>query len=199
MFTGLVETKTRVLTWETSEDGKVTLSLAKPEAWDSLETGESIAVNGCCLTLLDARAESLSFNLLQETIRVTGFREIKEGDSVNLERSLLPTSRMGGHFVSGHIDTTGTVLSVEPRGADTLMTFSHETKWTPYLLPKGSIAVDGVSLTVFEVGAGTFSVWLIPHTLAVTRLGDLRPGQAVNLEFDLLAKYVERLLDARSS
>ena len=137
-------------------------------------------------------------NLLGETVRRTSIRSYGPGMQVNLERSLTPTTRMGGHFVTGHIDGTGEILDLEPRGKDTYLRVRPPAQFMDYLVFKGSIAVDGVSLTVAEVGGDWFSAWLIPHTLEVTNLGQHRAGEVLNLEFDMLAKYVKELLDKQS-
>lgn len=198
MFTGLVETKARILEWSRGHSTETRiLKLEKPVDWTDLSTGESIAVNGCCLTLLDAEEDFLSFNLLEESIKVTSFRQISEGEFANLERSLTATDKMGGHFVSGHIDIVGTVEKLVSKDGDVIMTISHPEEFSKYIVPKGSIAINGVSLTVFEPTDGGFSVWLIPHTLEITNLGDMEKGSEVNLEFDLLAKYVEKLVNDR--
>jgi riboflavin synthase len=156
-----------------------------------------VAVNGCCLTVTRFDAGHLWFELLEETRRLTSFNELKPGSLVNLERSLKPESRLGGHFVSGHIDALGRVEVFEPRGKDHYLRVAAPGGFGRYLVSKGSIAVDGISLTVAEVAGDSFAVWLIPHTLAMTNLREKRAGSGVNLEFDLLAKYVEKLVAGR--
>jgi riboflavin synthase len=137
--------------------------------------------------------------VLEETRRLTSFNELKPGSAVNLERSLKPESRLGGHFVSGHIDALGRVEVFEARGNDHYLRVAAPTGYGRYLVPKGSIAIDGISLTVAEVEGDSFAVWLIPHTLAMTNLREKQTGSGVNLEFDLLAKYVEKLTTGRSA
>ncbi|MDD3180645.1 MAG: riboflavin synthase [Opitutaceae bacterium] len=192
MFTGIVE-----------ETGKVITFTARAEAWRlqiaaSLVTtgtaiGDSIAVNGCCLTVVDRDAGSLSFDVLEETRRLTNFRELQPGAVVNLERSLRPDGRMGGHFVTGHIDALGTIEVLEQRGKDYYLRVRVPQGYGRYLAYKGSVAIDGISLTVAEEQGDTLAVWLIPHTMTVTNLREKRTGDGVNLEFDLLAKYIEKL------
>ncbi|MEJ1973188.1 MAG: riboflavin synthase [Lacunisphaera sp.] len=159
--------------------------------------GDSIAVNGCCLTVTRFDAGHLWFDLLAETVRLTNFSELNPGAAVNLERSLKPESRLGGHFVSGHVDGLGRIEVFEVRGKDHYLRVAVPPGAGRYLVPKGSIAIDGISLTVAEVAGDSFSVWLIPHTLAVTNLREKQAGGRVNLEFDLLAKYVEKLMASR--
>lgn len=159
--------------------------------------GDSIAVNGCCLTAVAAEGERITFDVLEETRRLTNLSALRAGSGVNLERSLRFDGKVGGHFVSGHIDGLGRIETMEARGADTYLQVTAPEGFGRYVVYKGSIAVDGVSLTVAEAEGDRFAVWLIPHTLAETNLGERAPGDAVNLEFDLLAKYVEKLLHAR--
>lgn len=194
MFTGLVEERGEVVRLVEHAAGvrfDVRASFARPGA---VALGDSIAVNGCCLTVTAIRDGALEFDLLAETRRVTNLNALQPGAVVNLERSLRFDGRVGGHFVSGHIDTTGEVAVLESRGTDVYLRVRVAPEFLRYLVDKGSIAVDGISLTVAEVHADGFAVWLIPHTLSVTTLGVRRAGDRVNLEFDLLAKYVERLL-----
>lgn len=194
MFTGIVEERGEVIRLAEHASGarfEVWANLAVPEG---VAIGDSIAVNGCCLTVTALRDHAMEFDLLAETRRVTNLSTLRPGAVVNLERSLRYDGRVGGHFVSGHIDTTGEVVVLEPRGSDVYLRVAVPPEFLRYLVAKGSIAVDGISLTVAEVHADGFAVWLIPHTLAVTTLGVRRAGDRVNLEFDLLAKYVERLV-----
>ncbi|MBC2602112.1 riboflavin synthase [Puniceicoccus vermicola] len=196
MFTGLVEAAGKVLRFEEDSSG-FQLDVEMPEAISGYALGDSIAVNGCCLTVARQGEGYASFDLLAETVRRTSFAGLTAGRWVNLERSLLPTTRMGGHFVSGHIDESGVIEVFEPRGADYYLQVSCSQEGMAYMVEKGSIAVDGISLTVAEVHESGFAVWLIPHTLAETNLKDRSAGERVNLEFDLLAKHVERMLSAR--
>ncbi|MGE9291268.1 MAG: riboflavin synthase [Puniceicoccales bacterium] len=196
MFTGLVEAAGKVLRFDENSSG-FQLDVELPESMAGYALGDSIAVNGCCLTVARMGEGTASFDLLGETVRRTSFAGIRAGNLVNLERSLLPTTRMGGHFVSAHVDESGTVEVFEPRGADHFLKVTCSRKGMAYLVEKGSIAVDGISLTVAEVFDDGFAVWLIPHTLAETNLQERSAGDRVNLEFDLLAKHVERMIEAR--
>ncbi len=198
MFTGLVEETGKVQSFEKGEKAW-RLVLRAERVFEGIELGDSLAVNGCCLTVaaLDREERTLEFDLLEETVRLTSFRILEPGLRVNLERSLLPTTRMGGHFVSGHIDGTGTVEVLEGRGSDVYLKIRYPEEFTSYVVYKGSIAIDGISLTVAEAEGDSVAVWLIPHTLEVTQLGERQVGDPVNLEFDLLAKYVEKQLQGR--
>jgi riboflavin synthase len=162
--------------------------------------GDSIAVNGCCLTVVGRRGRgarrTLEFDLLGETWRRTGFAQLQPGSPVNLERSLRVGDRLGGHFVTGHVDGTGRIVRWERAGTDHVLDIAPPPELLPLLVEKGSVAVDGISLTVAAVAAETFRVWIIPHTHAATNLRARRAGDVVNLEADLLAKHVARLLSA---
>jgi riboflavin synthase len=198
MFTGLVEEVGQVVRFAPAQNAW-SLQLAARLVPGDVAVGDSVAVNGCCLTVVRADAGHLWFELLEETRRLTNFSELTPGALVNLERSLKPESRLGGHFVSGHIDALARVETFEPRGKDHYVRIAAPPGSGRYLVSKGSIAVDGVSLTVAEVAGDSLAVWLIPHTLAMTNLRDKRAGSGVNLEFDLLAKYVEKLMASRTA
>ena len=159
---------------------------------------DSIAVNGCCLTATHFDATSMQFDLLEETRRLTNFSVLRPGALVNLERSLRFGGKVGGHFVTGHIDALGTVAVFEPRGKDHYLRIRIGRDLMRYVVHKGSIAIDGISLTIAEAEDDAFAVWLIPHTLTVTNLREKRAGDPVNLEFDLLGKHVEKLLLTRT-
>ncbi|MBX3440786.1 MAG: riboflavin synthase [Planctomyces sp.] len=206
MFTGLVEGLGEVAACERRGSG-LRLMVRPPRAWGQpagglpatpVQLGESIAVNGCCLTVVAMDAAGWSFDVGEETQQRTNLGTAREGDPVNLERALSSTARLGGHFVQGHVDGRGTISSIETSGEWTMMNVSLPLGLARYLVEKGSVCVDGVSLTVVEAGADLFRVMLIPHTLASTTLGRRRVGDAVNIEVDLLAKYVERLLAGRT-
>ncbi len=193
MFTGIVEETGTILSFrERTEAWELTIAarLTLP----GLAVGDSMAVNGCCLTVVGCDERSMRFQLLGETIRLTSFQFLREGAKVNLERSLRFDGKVGGHFVSGHIDTLGRVTVFEPRGKDVYLRVRIPEEFSRYLVYKGSIAVEGISLTVAETEADEFAVWLIPHTLEVTNLTEKKVHDYLNLEFDLLAKYVEKLL-----
>jgi riboflavin synthase len=192
MFTGIVEECGEVVSLSPFDGGMRYLVKAS-FANDGVAVGESVAVNGCCLTVVDIGEGQLGFDLLAETLRVTNLGGLKTGDRVNLERSLRFDGRVGGHFVTGHIDTTAPIGTLEKRGSDFFLSVSVPEQFRQYLVTKGCIAVDGISLTVAEVTDEGFAVWLIPHTMEITTLGVRCAGDGVNLEFDMLAKYVERI------
>jgi riboflavin synthase len=195
VFTGLVEGLGR-LEHVARENGGHRLTIAWPglPAGKPLELGESVAVSGCCLTVTVAAGETFEVQAGPETLDRTNLGNKSAGDRVNLERALKVGARLGGHFVQGHIDTTATLRDRRQEGEWEFLAFGIEPVWVPLLVPKGSIAVDGVSLTLVDVWPDAFSVMLIPHTLAVTTLGTTRPGDRVNIEVDILAKHVQKLL-----
>lgn len=198
MFTGIIEEVGQVVAFTQAKDAW-SLQIAARLVPSDVALGDSVAVNGCCLTVTRFDAGHLWFDVLEETRRLTNFNELKPGSAVNLERSLKPESRMGGHFVTGHIDALGRVEIFEPRGKDHYLRVHAPAGFGRYLVSKGSVAIDGISLTVAEVEGDSVAVWLIPHTLAATNLREKKTGGGVNLEFDLLAKYVEKLAGSRSS
>jgi len=192
MFTGIIEETGRVVSFVAAADAWK-LQVAARLVPGDLAPGDSVAVNGCCLTVTKFDAANLWFDVLEETRRLTNFAQLAPGAAVNLERSLRANSRMGGHFVSGHIDGLGRIEVLEPRGKDHYLRVKPEGDFARYLVYKGSIAIDGISLTVAAVHGDAFDVWLIPTTMTVTNLGEKKAGDYVNLEFDLLAKYVEKI------
>jgi len=194
MFTGLVQATGKVQSLEVLASGATRLALASP-LLTGAELGASIAVNGCCLTVTSVQGDVATFDLLAETLRLTNLGELQVGSVVNLEPSLRPTDRMGGHFVTGHIDACGTVAFFGPDGADWRLDIHAPPAVLSHVVKKGCIAVDGMSLTVADVLPAGFRIWIIPHTLSVTNLAARIAGQRVNLESDLLAKYAEKLLD----
>lgn len=191
MFTGLVQTLGTV-THTADLAGGRELVVADPMAAD-LVLGESVAVNGACLTVVRADADTFVFQVGPETLLRTTLGAVRPGDGVNLERALRVGDRLGGHFVTGHIDCVGTVAARVVSGEWEDVTFAVPPEFDELLVAKGSVAVDGVSLTVVDAAPGSFRVMLIPHTQAVTTLGARPVGAAVNLEFDLLAKHVRKL------
>jgi riboflavin synthase len=197
MFTGIVEETGRIAEFARGTNAW-TLRIEARAVLENLAIGDSIAVNGCCLTAAGFDQQHLWFDVLEETRRLTNFKRLGAGGRVNLERSLRFDGKVGGHFVSGHIDGVGLIEVLEQRGDDTFLTVGAAPGSGRYLIHKGSIAIDGISLTVAETEHDRFSVWLIPHTLAVTTLGARKVGDEVNLEFDLLGKYVEKLLQRRA-
>jgi riboflavin synthase len=194
MFTGLVEETGRFCEFRPEAEAWG-LAVEAPGVAADAVLGESIAVNGCCLTVGRLSSGRVHFDVLEETRRLTNFSQSKPGALVNLERSLRYGGRMGGHFVTGHIDAPGVIEILEPRGKDHYLRVRVPAEFARYLVRKGSIAIDGISLTVAEAGDDSFAVWVIPHTLAVTNIQERRVNDVVNLEFDLLGKHVERLLE----
>ena len=198
MFTGLVEGTGRVMSLTTAM--QVTrLTIDAGALADGTQIGDSVALNGCCLTVTAIDGPQLGFDLLEETLARTNLRQAKMGGVVNLERALPASGRYGGHFVTGHIDATGLIRRWEQTGNDYELRIGIEPAHCAYLVPKGCIAVDGISLTVADVARDEFSVWIIPHTRSVTALRERAVGDLLNLEFDLLAKYTEKILAMRST
>ncbi|HBR94618.1 MAG TPA: riboflavin synthase [Opitutae bacterium] len=192
MFTGIVEETGKVISFEETENAW-RLILEAHAVTKDLQLGDSVAVNGCCLTAVAFSENRIEFDLLEESKRLTSIGGVGPGAKVNLERALLPSTRMGGHFVSGHVDGTGVIEAIEPRGKDFFFRIQCEPDKLRYIVHKGSITVDGISLTVAEVDDSGFAIWLIPHTMEVTNLHTKKVGDRVNLENDLIAKYVEKL------
>jgi riboflavin synthase len=195
MFTGLIEEVGRVL-WIRAADHGIQLEITAPRIAAQARTGESIAINGCCLTVTAHRAEQVTFDLLEETLDRTNLRQARRETLVNLERPLRPDGNVGGHFVQGHVDCAARILAFEETGKDCRLEVELPPEFAHYVAYKGSIAVNGISLTVADVGPASFTVWIIPHTKRSTNLQAAEVGQQVNLEFDILAKYVERMLAA---
>lgn len=193
MFTGIIQAVGRIVSLEAGTlvvDSQV-LDIS------GLKIGESIAINGVCLTLIHSIYSKLTFDLSQETVDRSSFSTALAGDKVNLERAMLATDRFGGHIVQGHVDGVGSVVSITPSGNSTIFRFKIPS--TRYVIEKGSITLNGVSLTVVEPEGDEFNVWIIPHTLANTNLGSIQAGSAVNVEYDVVAKYVERLAQPHSN
>ena len=193
MFSGLVEGLAKVVRMEARPPGqRIVIDLK--ELSDGVAIGDSIALNGCCLTVIAIEGTQVAFDAGAETLGRTNLGELAAGAAVNVERSLRLGDRLGGHLVTGHIDTVATVAERIDEGEWSTFWFSLDTRWIRQMASKGSVAVDGVSLTLVDVDADRFSVALIPHTLEVTTLGRRRIGDRVNIETDLLAKYVEQQL-----
>ena len=194
MFTGIVEAVGRVVQVEPEGD-LVRLVVEEPGIAGGVEVGDSVAVGGCCLTVTSVRGGRLCFDAVRETLDRTALGGLRPGSRVNLERALRADGRLDGHIVQGHVDGTGTVRALARDGDDVRLAIACGGEVSEFLVPKGSVAIDGVSLTVVGCDAAGFDVALIPHTLAVTTLGELQPGARVNLEADVLGKYVKRYLD----
>lgn len=194
MFTGLVEGCGVVTAITPEGDGiRLTITIPKELLTDRTAIGDSVSISGCCLTVIAMQADQWQFQAGAETLSKTRLGKLRPGQKVNLERALAVGARLGGHFVQGHVDGVGELLRREPHGEWDDLWFTIPPALTRYMVTKGSIAIDGVSLTLVNVEADRVSVALIPHTLAVTTIGTFQPGDPVNLEVDLLAKYVEKL------
>ncbi len=193
MFTGLIEEVGTVVALRARDHG-TELQIVAPGTVKHVNPGESIAVNGCCLTLTSCRSDCLSFDLLQETIARTNFKTLQQESPVNLERALRADGRVGGHFVQGHVDCVAPIVAFNTKGADFRLEIELSSEFAHYVASKGSIGVNGISLTVAEVLPKSFAVWIIPYTKRHTNLNRATTGDLVNLEFDILAKYVERMV-----
>jgi len=196
MFTGLVEEIGVVAAVAKSADS-FDLTVSAETVLDGVKLGDSIAVNGVCLTVTSFDDKTFTVGLAPETLARTNLGDLAKGDPVNLERSLLPTTRLGGHFVQGHVDGTGTISSFRPDNDALWLTVKTDPALMRYIVTKGYIAIDGTSLTVVDTGPDWFNVTLIDYTQAKIILPRKKPGDAVNLEVDILAKYVERLTQPR--
>lgn len=197
MFTGIVECAGRVVALRPGPKS-TELYIREPRLARRLRRGGSLAVNGACLTVVGVRRGVMRFDVLNETLRCTNFGELKPGSLVNLERALGAEGRLEGHFVLGHVDGCGRVRRYERVGKDYVLEVEAPPQVMKYIIPKGSVTVDGISLTVAGMGRNWFRIWIIPHTHRVTNLRTRRPGDRVNLEADVLGKYVEKLLARRS-
>jgi riboflavin synthase len=193
MFTGIVREQGRVAAFEGGENG-VTLEIDAPHTAASTAVGDSVAIDGVCLTAESVGDGRIRFHAVPETLDRTSLGRLAAGAAVNVEPALLAGEPFGGHIVQGHVDGLGTVRSVEPEGAGRRIVVDAPQAILRYCVEKGSVTVGGVSLTIAALDAGSFAVALVPHTLSATTLGSLAPGQLVNLEVDVLAKYVERLM-----
>ncbi|PZR73185.1 MAG: riboflavin synthase, partial [Chthoniobacterales bacterium] len=171
------------------------LQIVAPRLSEEIQIGDSLAINGCCLTVAALRGDKVAFDLLEETLQRTNLKALRPNDRVNLERALAADGRLGGHFVQGHVDCPARILVFKETGADWRLEVELPPEFARYVARKGSIALNGVSLTVADVSEKSFTVWIIPHTRTQTNLHTAQPGQLVNLEFDLIAKYLERMLD----
>ncbi|MFL6589496.1 MAG: riboflavin synthase [Chthoniobacterales bacterium] len=193
MFTGLIEEVGPVIALSAQGDA-AQLRLHAPRVSNGISPGASVAVNGCCLTVTGRNQDELTFDLLHETLSRTNLNRLAPGDCVNLERAIAAGAPLGGHFVQGHVDCAARIVALEEHGADLRVEIELPPEYALYVAGKGSIAVNGISLTVAEVRPESFAVWIIPHTRSETNLSAAKTGDLVNLEFDILAKYVERQL-----
>ncbi|HUX93444.1 MAG TPA: riboflavin synthase [Ignavibacteriaceae bacterium] len=196
MFTGLVE-EIGKLENKIPEGLGYRLIISASKVLDDLEIGSSISVNGTCLTVVKLEKNTFSVEAIEETLKKTNLGELKTGGKVNLERSLKVDARLGGHFVLGHVDTTGEILDVKELSNSHFVKISFPEKFRQYLIYVGSVAIDGVSMTVAELSGNTFSVGVIPHTWEETIFSTRKAGDTVNLEFDVLGKYVERIMNEK--
>jgi riboflavin synthase len=192
VFTGIVREVGVVASLDGGDEG-VALVVEAPATAPGVEVGGSVSIDGVCLTAESVDGARIAFHAVPETLRRSSLGRLREGARVNLEPALRAGEPLGGHYVQGHVDGVGSVASVEPEGDGARVVVSAPPELLRYCVEKGSIAVEGVSLTLAAVDDASFAVALIPHTLAVTTLGELEPGRAVNLEVDVLAKYVEKL------
>jgi len=196
MFTGLVEATGRVIQLESKgEQARLTLEL--PFAAE-LEMGESVAINGCCLTVAEIHNHGASFDLLAQTLRVTSLGELCSGSLVNLERAMRAGDRFGGHFVQGHVDATGKITALAEQGQDHMVTVTLPPAIHRLCVDKGSLSLDGISLTIAELHEHAATFWITPHTWEHTNLQQAKLGQTMNLEADMLAKHVDKLMASRS-
>ena len=195
MFTGIVKERGRLVRREGGADG-VRLEVEAPRTAAAAAAGDSVALDGCCLTATEVADGRIAFHAVPETIRRSTLDRLSPGEELNVEPALRAGEPLGGHYVQGHVDGVGRVAAVEPEGEGRRLTIEPPPELLRYCVEKGSIAVDGVSLTIATLDDRAFDVALVPHTLETTTLGRVRPGDEVNLEADVLAKYVERLLPA---
>jgi riboflavin synthase len=194
MFTGIVEEMGRVVNRE-ERDGLIVMTVEAPTVSSGLAIGSSIAVSGVCLTVTHLEGKRFRMDVSNETVRRTNLGRVEVGGKVNLELPLRVNDQLGGHIVQGHVDEVGTILSSVQQAGDRIMRIAYASGSGPYVVEKGSISVDGVSLTIAACDRGWFEVMLIPHTLAVTTLGEKGPEDEVNLEYDILAKHLVRLAE----
>jgi riboflavin synthase len=196
MFTGLIEEVGSVIAVGASKNGNQ-LKIAARRVAKKIRRGDSLSVNGCCLTLSSHRGEELVFDLLDETIARTNLKKLRQKQPVNLERAVAGMERFGGHFVQGHIDCVSPVIAYQKSGGDFRLEIELPKAFAHYVAGKGSIAVNGISLTVAEILPKSFVAWIIPFTKTHTNLDRAKAGDPMNLEFDILAKYVERMIASR--
>lgn len=189
MFTGIITNTGQVKKWKPSKDGG-TLFIQPKTKFTKVKIGESIAINGCCLTVVRYKNNVLEFDVSDETMRKTALQSLKNKSGVNLERAMQVGDRFGGHFVLGHVDGVGQIKAVKKNKGSVEYTVSYDKKFQKLLIEKGSVTVDGISLTVCDLKKTKFSLYIIPHTLKETHLPKLKKGDQVNLEFDVLGKYV---------
>lgn len=194
MFTGIVEEVGTVAALEKRGE-KIVLRVRAETVLEDTKIGDSIATNGVCLTVTSMAEGTFTADMMTVTAKKSALDRLRPGSAVNLERALLPTSRMGGHIVQGHVDTVGKVEGIEPKEGSYLLHIGVEPHWAPYFVAQGSVTLNGVSLTLARAGRNDFSVSLIPETLRSTNLGELKPGDPITVEFDIVGKYLLRQND----
>lgn len=194
MFTGIIEEIGKI-----SSITKSTITIKSKTVLEDAKLGDSIAVNGVCLTIVDLKKDEFTANISDETFKITNFSELKSGDFVNLERALTLSSRLGGHIVTGHIDTVGEIVSIIDKNEFYDLSIKFDKNFENYVVKKGSITINGISLTIAEINNNTVSVAIIPHTFNNTILKTLKSKDSVNIEFDILAKYVEKNLSTKNN
>ncbi|SFB15946.1 riboflavin synthase alpha chain [Lentibacillus halodurans] len=194
MFTGIIEEKGKIKQLKRVSEQSIELTIGSSKVLQDMHIGDSISVNGICLTVTDFSDDTFQMDVILETINATSLSMLKEGSNVNLERSMPVNGRFGGHFVSGHVDGTGTIIRKEKQENATYYDIEIPEELTIYLMMKGSIAVDGVSLTIFGISGNVFTISLIPHTVSETIIGDKSERDIVNIECDMLAKHVKNML-----
>ncbi|WP_373895342.1 riboflavin synthase [Virgibacillus sp. CBA3643] len=199
MFTGIIEEMGIVKSMEHVSDQAFKLEIRSGKVISGINTGDSIAVNGVCLTVTDFNSESFQVDAMPETIQSTSLSALETGSKVNLERSMAANGRFGGHFVSGHVDGTGEIIRKERQENAVYYDIEIDNGLTSFFIKKGSAAVDGISLTVFHVEGNTFTISLIPHTVSETILGEKNQGDIVNIECDMLAKYMQQMLEQQQN
>jgi len=198
MFTGIIETIGLIEEIKTRANYRL-ITIRPDKKFENIAFGESIAVDGCCLTVTAYDTDTFTVEASQETVRLTLVKEYNKGRRVNLERALQPTGRLGGHFVTGHVDCPGNIQNLNQSGDSWVLSVEFPEEFAPFVVAKGSIAVNGISLTVNDIAASVLTVNLIPHTYQATNIKGFRAGDAVNLEFDLIGKYVVQMFKNKSN
>jgi riboflavin synthase len=198
MFTGIIEEQGTIKKMKKMNEKSIKLTISAATVLEDVKAGDSIAINGICLTVTDFTTEDFQVDVMPETVKATALNSLHTGSGVNLERAMHVNDRFGGHFVSGHIDGIGTITRKEKEENAVYYDIKPAANASALLLKKGSIAVDGISLTIFNVQENSFTISLIPHTAANTSLGNKQVGDIVNLEYDMLGKYVQNMLEAQS-
>ena len=193
MFTGIVEELARIKTIKPKTHG-IRYTIAAKTIMDDLKTGDSISVNGVCLTIVDKEKDSFSMDLVEETLNKSNLGELKVEDYVNLERAMKVSDRFGGHIVQGHVETLGVILEKQMKGDEAVISVGLDPEWMRYCIPKGSITLDGVSLTIAAINGNIVEIALIPYTLEHTTLGIKEKSDTLNIETDIIGKYIDRLL-----